>query len=97
MTNQQTNRSVQVRVTGAVQGVGYRAWVEQQAVARGLSGWVRNCRDGSVEAIFSGDQAVVDAMLVACRQGPRHARVEAVEIIGETAPLSGPFTIAPSA
>jgi len=46
---------IQVLITGRVQGVGYRAWVEEQAVASGLEGWVRNRRDGSVEALFAGN------------------------------------------
>lgn len=88
--------TIHIRVTGRVQGVGYRAFVEGEAVARGLSGWVRNRRDGSVEAVFSGEAAVVEAMLDACRRGPRHAVVEAVTILGEAEPQDGPFLVAPS-
>lgn len=91
-----SRRTVHVSVTGRVQGVGYRAFVEGEAVARGLSGWVRNRRDGSVEAVFSGESAVVEAMLDACRRGPRHAFVEAVTILGEAEPQDGPFLVAPS-
>lgn len=78
-------RTVRIIVVGRVQGVGFRAWVEREAVARGLSGWVRNRRDGSVEALFSGEAMVVDAMAEACRSGPRMALVEKVTIIDATA------------
>lgn len=78
-------RTVRVIIAGRVQGVGYRAWVERQAGARGLSGWVRNCRNGSVEALFSGEATVVEAMAEACRSGPRMAMVEEVTIMDATA------------
>jgi len=68
-----------VMIRGRVQGVGYRAWTERQALARGLEGWVRNRRDGSVEAAFSGPDEIVDAMLEACRRGPPSARVDAID------------------
>ena len=71
-------KSVRAVISGRVQGVWYRAWTEKEATERGLSGWVRNCSDGTVEAVFSGTEADVDAMLVACRTGPRLARVEGV-------------------
>lgn len=70
-------RSVMIR--GRVQGVGYRAWVEHEARARSLEGWVRNRRDGSVEALFSGPTDVVADMIAQCRRGPASARVDAVE------------------
>jgi acylphosphatase len=63
---------------GRVQGVGYRAFVEQEAMRKGLAGWVRNRRDGTVEALFSGPEPVVRAMIEACRKGPLGARVEAI-------------------
>ena len=66
-------------VRGRVQGVGYRAWTEDTAILNGLDGWVRNRRDGSVEAVFAGPAAAVEAMIQACRRGPDSARVEAVE------------------
>ena len=72
-------KAVRVRVEGRVQGVGFRWWTEREAQRRGLSGWVRNRRDGSVEAVFSGDDAVVDDMLDACRSGPSLARVDTLE------------------
>ena len=64
---------------GRVQGVGYRAFVEHEALRLGLDGWVRNRRDGTVEAVFSGVDDVVAAMIDACRRGPPAARVEAVD------------------
>jgi acylphosphatase len=68
-----------VVIRGRVQGVGYRAWVEYQAGLRQLAGWVRNRRDGSVEAVFAGPEAVVSEMIAACRRGPSAARVDAVQ------------------
>jgi acylphosphatase len=68
----------QVTVTGRVQGVGYRAWVEHRARAHDLEGWVRNRRDGSVEALFAGPADVVADMVAVCRRGPSSARVDAV-------------------
>ncbi len=68
-----------ILVRGRVQGVGYRAFVEHEALRRGLQGWVRNCRDGSVEAVFAGPQEVVDAIIAACRRGPYAARVDALD------------------
>jgi acylphosphatase len=69
----------QVTILGRVQGVGYRYWVEQQARAHGLEGWVRNRRDGSVEALFAGPEDVVSNMVASCRRGPSSARVDAVD------------------
>jgi acylphosphatase len=68
-----------VIVRGRVQGVGYRAWTEIAALERGLEGWVRNRRDGSVEAVFGGAQDEVTAMIADCRRGPPGARVETID------------------
>jgi acylphosphatase len=68
-------KAVLVRIEGRVQGVWYRGWTLDQAVKRGLFGWVRNRTDGSVEALFAGPRAVVDDMVAACWQGPPSARV----------------------
>jgi acylphosphatase len=68
-----------VTIRGRVQGVGYRAFVEDEATARDLEGWVRNCRDGSVEAVFSGPEDVVSEMVASCRRGPSSARVDAAQ------------------
>lgn len=72
-------KAVRVSVRGRVQGVWFRAWTTEQASQRGLRGWVRNRRDGSVEALFVGPVAMVDEMIAVCREGPPLARVEAVE------------------
>ena len=74
------SRKVHVMITGIVQGVGYRAFVERQATSLGICGWVRNRKDGSVEAIFSGEASNVEAILIACRRGPRLAIIEEVRV-----------------
>ena len=67
---------LRVPIIGRVQGVGYRAWVEYEAMLRGLEGWVRNRRDGSVEAVFAGPEDVVTDMVISCQRGPTSARVD---------------------
>lgn len=71
--------ALHVIVEGRVQGVGFRAFLEREAKARGLRGWVRNRSDGSVEAVFSGEEEDVESMLVACHRGPRMSLVRAVK------------------
>jgi|RhiMethySRZTD1v2_1073278.scaffolds.fasta_scaffold72352_4 acylphosphatase len=68
-----------VVIRGRVQGVGFRAFVEDEAIRRGLAGWVRNRREGSVEAVFAGAADVVADMIQTCRQGPPGARVDAID------------------
>ena len=68
-----------VMVRGRVQGVGYRAWVEHEALRRGLDGWVRNRRDGSVEAVIQGDAHAVEALIRWARHGPPAARVDRID------------------
>ncbi len=68
-----------VTIRGRVQGVGYRYWVEQQARSLGLEGWVRNRRDGSVEAVLAGPADVVADMIALSRRGPSSARVDAIQ------------------
>mgnify|MGYP002634601129 FL=1 len=70
--------AVKAIITGRVQGVWYRAWTEGEAAGRGLNGWVRNRSDGTVEAVFSGTETEVAAMLDACKTGPRLASVKEV-------------------
>ena len=73
-------RAVHLRVTGRVQGVGYRAWALETASRLGLRGWVRNRSDGTVEALVIGAEDAVAAMIEACREGPFAARVTEVQI-----------------
>jgi acylphosphatase len=68
-----------VAIRGRVQGVGYRAWVEVKALELGVQGWVRNCRDGSVEAVLAGPEDAVLSMIEVCRDGPPAARVTAID------------------
>ena len=70
-----------VRVTGRVQGVGFRWFVRERADALGLAGWVKNRSDGSVELLVSGEAAASEQFLAAVRRGPPHARVDAIEPI----------------
>ena len=77
MTEKRAIRRVMIR--GRVQGVGFRAWTEDEAVRRALDGWARNRRDGSVEAVFAGPPDTVADMIEACRRGPPMSRVDAVE------------------
>lgn len=71
--------AVRVVVEGRVQGVGYRAFVVDEAEALGLKGWVRNLRDGRVEMVLSGSDTDIEGMIAACRKGPRLALVTRVE------------------
>ena len=66
-------------VRGLVQGVGYRAFVADEAQARRVGGWVRNRRDGAVEAVLSGPAEMVGPMIEACRKGPWGSRVDGID------------------
>lgn len=66
-------------VRGKVQGVGYRAWITGEAEARRLAGWARNRRDGTVEAVLSGSEQAVFALIEKCRHGPGMARVDSID------------------
>jgi acylphosphatase len=90
------DRAVRIIVSGRVQGVGYRAFVEVEAASLGLAGWVRNRRDGTVEAVFSGDAPSVEKMLALCRSGPRHAVVGEVKVSAYAGPLLTRFTLLPT-
>ena len=72
-----------VRVHGWVQGVFFRDSTRREAARRGVAGWARNCADGTVEAVFEGDPAAVEALVAFTRKGPGHARVERVEVAEE--------------
>src|SRR5206468_9225854 len=89
-------RTVRVVIQGRVQGVGYRDWAERVANELGLDGWVRNRRDGAVEALLSGPVGDVAEMLERCRDGPRAARVTAVKIVEEGGEPPDGFSVLPT-
>jgi acylphosphatase len=90
-------RSVHITVSGRVQGVGYRAWVEAAARTAGLGGWVRNRRDGTVEAVLSGEDTAVTELIEAMRQGPSAARVTDVEVTAFREEVQPGFKVLPTA
>ena len=71
---------VHVLISGKVQGVWYRASTQAKAQQLGITGWVRNTRDGKVEAVFEGDEATIQQMILWCHQGPPQAKVNTVEV-----------------
>ena len=87
---------MRVRIEGGVQGVGFRYWTERVATELDLGGWVRNRRDGSVEALFCGPAQDVAEMLERCRSGPRSAHVTAVEIVEEGGTPPNAFEVLPT-
>ncbi|MDX1804401.1 MAG: acylphosphatase [Alcanivorax sp.] len=88
-----TTISREVRIEGRVQGVSYRAWTRQQAMDLGLSGWVRNCQDGSVEALIQGPQAAVETLLALLWKGPAAARVTTVSVAQSDAAMHSSFEV----
>lgn len=80
MTNPLEISSAHLRISGRVQGVYYRASMLQQAHHLGLTGWVINRPDGSVEAVAEGSRAKLDELIAWCRQGPEGARVASVNV-----------------
>jgi len=77
-------------ISGRVQGVFFRVETKRAADGFGVFGWVKNRRDGTVEALFEGDQDRVDAVLEWCKEGPAHAQVSAVSVDWEN--YTGEFT-----
>ncbi len=71
--------AVRLRIHGRVQGVWYRGWLVDEAVAHGVDGWVRNRADGTVEALLAGDDEAVRALIERCHEGPRLARVTSID------------------
>jgi acylphosphatase len=84
---------LEVRITGLVQGVWFRASTREQARRRGLNGWVRNLPDGGVEAVFEGEETELEGMLAWCRLGPPGARVDEVATVHSPATGLEGFTI----
>lgn len=84
-------KSVHVIIKGIVQGVFYRKWTIETAKKQGLDGWVRNCQDGSVEAVFSGSSNIVDNMIEKCRVGPSLAQVTGLTVSSWDTPVPKGF------
>ncbi|MCO5580589.1 hypothetical protein L7F22_034459 [Adiantum nelumboides] len=89
-------KTVNVRVKGMVQGVFYRNWTVETARKFGLDGWVRNRRDGSVEAVFAGKPSVVDNMIESCKSGPPAAVVTGVNVQPLSSAISPGFEQRPT-
>jgi acylphosphatase len=86
LTKKAQNRmELHISISGRVQGVGYRQWFRDRALTAGVSGWVRNCADGTVEAVLSGPAERVERLVFEARQGPHDADVEDVRRL-EAAP-----------
>ena len=90
-------RTLRVLITGRVQGVCFRVWAKDNAKALGLRGWVRNRRDGAVEALFSGAAGQVFEMLARCRKGPPAAFVADVAVTEDGATVPPGFRVLPTA
>ncbi|MGD9740746.1 MAG: acylphosphatase [Bauldia sp.] len=76
-----SRKVVAVTIRGRVQGVGYRAWLKEQADAHGIDGWVHNLNDGAVEALLAGPEPAVATLIDLCHAGPRGARVGTVDVM----------------
>lgn len=88
--------AIRVLISGRVQGVGFRYSTQQQALELGLSGWVRNRRNGTVEAMFEGDPTLVQDVVAWCHQGPAAAQVQTVETCRENPQELSGFEIRPT-
>jgi acylphosphatase len=86
-------KAVDVRITGMVQGVSFRAYTRQQAQGLGVTGWVRNEADGSVTGHFEGPDRAVDALVEWCRHGPAYARVDDVAVTNAAATGAAGFDV----
>jgi acylphosphatase len=71
--------AIRLRIHGRVQGVWYRGWLVEEAVARSVDGWARNRADGTVEAVLAGEPGAVRSLIERCREGPRLARVQRID------------------
>ncbi len=78
-----SERTVRLRIEGRVQGVGFRAWLAHRATGLGLAGFVRNRRDGGVEAVATGEAGAVESLIEACHRGPGPAAVAFVKVLDE--------------
>ena len=83
MNDNQDTKRARVTIAGRVQGVGFRYATCAQADARGVRGWARNLPDGRVEVVAEGPKPAVDSLIAWCRDGPRWARVHALDVVWE--------------
>jgi acylphosphatase len=91
-----SERAIRVIIKGRVQGVGFRAFIDREALRHGVAGWVRNRRDGTVEAVFIGDSEAISAMIAECRQGPALGDVRDVVVADYAGPELTKFTLLPT-
>jgi len=96
MSGELAIQTIHLRIEGRVQGVGFRYWVRNEAGRLGLDGWVRNRRDGAVEAVFSGLPDAVAAMQSLCAKGPFGSKVRHVALIQEGGSVAAGFEIKPT-
>ena len=89
-------QAIRVVIKGRVQGVGFRAFLEQEAFRHHVAGWVRNRRDGTVEAVFIGESENISKMIAECRQGPALADVRDVLVSDYAGPALNHFTLLPT-
>jgi acylphosphatase len=89
-------QAIRVIVKGRVQGVGFRGFVEHEALRHHVAGWVRNRRDGTVEAVFIGESEAISAMIAQCRRGPALADVRDLVVGDYTGPALTRFTLLPT-
>jgi acylphosphatase len=83
-----------VRAHGRVQGVFFRDSVRRAADAAGVAGWARNCADGTVEAVFEGQEEAVERLVAFCRSGPGHAEVSQLDVSDEAPEGASGFSVA---
>lgn len=88
--------TLRLEITGRVQGVGFRYAMQREASRRGVSGWVRNRRDGAVEALVCGEAEAVQALVQWARRGPPGASVSEVKTTGAEAPAPSGFELRPT-
>ena len=93
--NDSSQITLRVAITGRVQGVSYRFWTQKRAMALGVTGWVRNRRDGSVEAVFKGARDAVDQLVQDCQDGPTLAKVTGVETVADAYDGPAEFLVEP--
>jgi acylphosphatase len=76
----ETQEIKRLMIRGTVQGIGFRVWIEHQAMSLDLKGWVRNRRDGAVEVLLAGPQPTIAVMIERCWKGPPLAKVKSIDI-----------------